>query len=83
MIVPMKKVLLLALKSDRDACLDKLRELRTLIDGLGKEILLEVDGGVHAGNIEEIKAAGADVIVAGSAVFNAENRAEMIAKLKA
>ena len=64
-------------------CLDKLRELRTLIDGLGKEILLEVDGGVHAGNIEEIKAAGADVIVAGSAVFNAENRAEMIAKLKA
>ena len=64
-------------------CLDKLRELRRLIDGLGKEILLEVDGGVHAGNIEEIKAAGADVIVAGSAVFNAENRAEMIAKLKA
>ena len=64
-------------------CLDKLRELRTLIDGLGEEILLEVDGGVHAGNIEEIKAAGANVIVAGSAVFNAENRAEMIAKLKA
>ena len=64
-------------------CLDKLRELRMLIDGLGKDILLEVDGGVHAGNIEEIKAAGANVIVAGSAVFNAENRAEMIAKLKA
>ena len=64
-------------------CLDKLRELRTLIDGLGKDILLEVDGGVHAGNIEEIKAAGANVIVAGSAVFNAESRAEMIAKLKA
>ena len=64
-------------------CLDKLRELSTLIDGLGKDILLEVDGGVHAGNIEEIKAAGANVIVAGSAVFNAENRAEMIAKLKA
>ena len=64
-------------------CLDKLRELRGLIDGLGKEILLEIDGGVHAGNVEEIKAAGADVIVAGSAVFNAENRAEMIAKLKA
>ena len=63
--------------------LDKLRELRGLIDGLGKEILLEIDGGVHAGNVEEIKAAGADVIVAGSAVFNAENRAEMIAKLKA
>lgn len=64
-------------------CLDKLRALRGLIDGLGKEILLEIDGGVHAGNVEEIKAAGADVIVAGSAVFNAENRADMIAKLKA
>ena len=64
-------------------CLDKLRELRGLIDGLGKEILLEIDGGVNAKNVEEIKAAGADVIVAGSAVFNAENRAEMIAKLKA
>ena len=64
-------------------CLGKLRELRTLLDGLGKEILLEIDGGVHAGNVEEIKGAGADVIVAGSAVFNAENRAEMIAKLKA
>ena len=63
--------------------LDKLRALRGLIDGLGKEILLEIDGGVHAGNVEEIKAAGADVIVAGSAVFNAENRADMIAKLKA
>ena len=64
-------------------CLGKLRELRGLIDGLGKEILLEIDGGVHAGNVEEIKGAGADVIVAGSAVFNAENRAEMIAELKA
>ncbi len=64
-------------------CLGKLRELRGLIDGLGKEILLEIDGGVHAGNVEEIKGAGADVIVAGSAVFNAENRADMIAKLKA
>ena len=64
-------------------CLDKLRELRKEIDGLGKDILLEIDGGVHAGNVEEIKGAGADIIVAGSAVFNAENRAEMIAKLKA
>ena len=57
--------------------------MRALIDESGKEILLEIDGGVNAKNVEEIKAAGADVIVAGSAVFNAENRAEMIAKLKA
>ena len=64
-------------------CLDKLRELRTLIDESGKEILLQIDGGVNEENVGEIKTAGADVIVAGSAVFKAENRAEMIAKLKA
>lgn len=64
-------------------CLDKLRELRTLIDESGKEILLQIDGGVNEENVGEIKTAGADVIVAGSAVFKAENRAEIIAKLKA
>ena len=64
------------------SALDKLREIRTIIDGLDKEILLEIDGGVTAENVGEIKAAGADVIVAGSAVFNAPDRAAMIAKLK-
>ena len=65
------------------SALDKLREIRAIIDASGKEIDLEIDGGVTAENVEEIKAAGANVIVAGSAVFKAENRAEMIAKLKA
>ena len=64
------------------SALYKLREIRTIIDGLDKEILLEIDGGVTAENVAEIKAAGADVIVAGSAVFNAPDRAAMIAKLK-
>ena len=63
--------------------LDKLRTLRKLIDESGKQILLEIDGGVTAENVEEIKAAGADVIVAGNAVFKASDRAAMIAKLKA
>ena len=63
--------------------LDKVREIRGIIDGLGKDIDLEIDGGVTAENVEEIKKAGANVIVAGSAVFKADNRAEMIAKLKA
>ena len=63
--------------------LDKLRTLRKLIDESGKQILLELDGGVTAENVEEIKAAGADVIVAGNAVFKASDRAAMIAKLKA
>lgn len=65
------------------SALDKLRELRAIIDGLDREIDLEIDGGVTAENVAEIKAAGANVIVAGSTIFKAENRADMIAKLKA
>ena len=65
------------------SALDKLREIRAIIDESGKDIDLEIDGGVTAENVEEIKAAGANVIVAGSAVFKAEDRASMIAKLKA
>ena len=65
------------------ASLDKLRQLRKMIDESGREIDLQIDGGVTAENVAEIKAAGANVIVAGSAVFKAEDRKEMIAKLKA
>ena len=64
------------------SALDKLREIRAIINELGKDIDLEIDGGVTAENVEEIKAAGANVIVAGSAVFKAEDRAAMIATLK-
>ena len=65
------------------SALDKLREIRAIIDGSGRDIDLEIDGGVTAENVEEIKAAGANVIVAGSAVFNAADRAKTIAELKA
>lgn len=65
------------------SALDKLREIRAIINASGKEIDLEIDGGVTAENVAEIKTAGANVIVAGSAVFKAENRASMIASLKA
>ena len=65
------------------SALDKLKELRAIIDGLDKEIDLEIDGGVTAENVEIIKQAGANVIVAGSAVFKAEDRAKMISELKA
>jgi len=51
--------------------LDKIREVRKLIDDSGLDIRLEVDGGVKADNIAEIAAAGADTFVAGSAIFNA------------
>ncbi|WP_018869710.1 MULTISPECIES: ribulose-phosphate 3-epimerase [unclassified Thioalkalivibrio] len=51
--------------------LDKLREARQRIDASGRDIRLEIDGGVKADNIREVKAAGADTFVAGSAIFGA------------
>ncbi len=62
--------------------LDKLRQVKKLIDESGKQIDLEIVGGVTEENVEEIKAAGANVIVAGSTVFKAEDRAKIIAALK-
>jgi ribulose-phosphate 3-epimerase len=53
------------------ATLDKLREARKRIDESGFDIRLEIDGGVKANNIREIKEAGADMFVAGSAIFGA------------
>ncbi len=53
--------------------LDKLREVRKIIDASGRDIRLEVDGGVKVDNIREIAAAGADTFVAGSAIFGAGN----------
>ncbi len=63
--------------------LEKVKELRAIIDASGKKIDLEIDGGITAENAAEVKAAGANVIVAGSAVFKASDRASMIRSLKA
>ncbi|WP_201533196.1 ribulose-phosphate 3-epimerase [Psychrobacter ciconiae] len=52
------------------ATLDKVRAVRQLIDKSGRDIRLEVDGGVNAKNIRDIAEAGADMFVAGSAIFN-------------
>ena len=62
--------------------LSKIAELRRRIDMLDLPIELEVDGGVKVDNIETIAAAGADVFVAGSAVFGTENYQMTIAQLK-
>ncbi len=56
--------------------LDKLKEVRKLIDDSGYDIRLEVDGGVKVDNIREIAACGADTFVAGSAVFGAKNSSD-------
>ncbi len=53
--------------------MDKLKQVRKMIDDSGYDIRLEVDGGVKANNIKEIKEAGADMFVAGSAIFGAKN----------
>lgn len=53
------------------ATLDKLREARKIIDASGRDIRLEIDGGVKVDNIRAIAEAGADTFVAGSAVFGA------------
>ena len=65
------------------AALDKLRRARRIIDDSGLDIRLEVDGGVKPDNIGEIAAAGADTFVAGSAIFNAPDYAEVIARMRA
>ena len=63
--------------------LDKLREARALIDASGRDIRLEIDGGGNVKNIREIAAAGADTFVAGSAIFNTPDYAEVIAAMRA
>ncbi|MBE7093265.1 MAG: ribulose-phosphate 3-epimerase [Clostridiales bacterium] len=64
------------------SALDKLREIRAIIDESGKDIDLEIDGGITAENVRLVKEAGANVIVAGSAIFKAVDRAAAIAALK-
>ena len=54
-----------------EGSLDKIRELRALVSELGLETIIEVDGGISAANAREVFDAGAEVLVAGSAVFKA------------
>ncbi|GAA6144269.1 MAG: ribulose-phosphate 3-epimerase [Thalassolituus sp.] len=65
------------------ATLDKLREARKKIDESGYDIRLEIDGGVKVDNIGEIYAAGADMFVAGSAIFNAPDYKTVIENMRA
>ncbi len=62
--------------------LPKLRALKAEIDRLGLECLLEIDGGINLENAHEAAEAGADVLVAGSAVFNADNVEETVKLFK-
>jgi ribulose-phosphate 3-epimerase len=65
-----------------EACLPKIHALRGMLDKRGLETELEVDGGVKTDNIARISSAGADVFVAGSAVFGSADYSATIAELK-
>ena len=62
--------------------LDKIREVRALIDASGRDIRLEVDGGIGPGNIAEVAAAGADTFVAGSAIFGQPDYSAAISSMR-
>ena len=65
--------------------LGKIRELRTMLDEKGLEVDIQVDGGIYTTNVEEVLEAGANIIVAGSAVFKgdtAQNTRDMLEILK-
>ncbi|HLM02443.1 MAG TPA: ribulose-phosphate 3-epimerase [Pyrinomonadaceae bacterium] len=61
--------------------LDKLRRLRAMIDARGLKTRIEIDGGIDAGNIGKIAEAGAEIVVAGSAVFGGGRPTEAVREL--
>ena len=63
--------------------LDKLRAVRKMIDESGRDIRLEIDGGVKVDNIREIAEAGADMFVAGSAIFSEPDYKQVIDNMRA
>jgi ribulose-phosphate 3-epimerase len=62
--------------------LDKVRAVRKLIDASGRDVRLEIDGGVKVENIGEIARAGADMFVAGSAIFGSKDYPQTIAAMR-
>ncbi len=66
-----------------DSALRKIERLRRLIDASGRDIRLEVDGGVKVDNIRRIADAGADTFVAGSAIFGRKDYREVIGAMRA
>jgi ribulose-phosphate 3-epimerase len=63
--------------------LQKLRDVKARINASGRDIRLEIDGGVGVKNIRAIAEAGADMFVAGSAIFNTPDYAEAIRQMRA
>ena len=66
-----------------EGTLNKIAKVRKMIDATGKDIRLEVDGGVNLSTIAEVAKAGADTFVAGSAIFGTDNYEDTITNLRA
>lgn len=62
--------------------LTKIAQVKALVDASGRDIRIEVDGGINCDNIAAVAAAGADMFVAGSAIFNQPNYAEVISTMR-
>ena len=62
-----------------ETCLDKVRKIRELYPDLD----IEVDGGITLENVERVKAAGANIIVSGTAILSESDRASAISKMRA
>ena len=62
--------------------LDKLRQAREIIDVSGRDIRLQIDGGIKPSNVGDAAAAGADAFVAGTAIFGQDNYVEVIKALR-
>jgi ribulose-phosphate 3-epimerase len=64
------------------SAIDKIRELRALLDRKGLDVEIEVDGGIKLDNVAEVVAAGANVIVSGSGIFGTKDYAATIAEMR-
>jgi len=63
--------------------MDKIRHVRAMIDASGRDIRLEIDGGVTVDNIGSLAGAGVDTFVSGSAIFGTDDYAKTIAAMRA
>ena len=64
------------------SALNKIQQVRELINRSGRDIRLEVDGGIKVDNIAEIAAAGADTFVAGSAIFGQNDYQQVLSAMR-
>ena len=65
-----------------ERCIDRIREVKAILDGLGLNIPIEADGGIDENNAAKVREAGATILVAGSSVYKSKDPAESIRKIR-